>query len=137
MYIHTYTYTLFGNIHRLVAVVAIQSPYTILSLAVERSTSLKGLASIGAWGNQLGNCHGDLVRWIGEPTIPNPASFDALLKIPKPLALYAPTQTVSQKVFLPHVRFNFLFDRIPDLFRELMLGGGDACKNMPTTFWSA
>ena len=108
-----------------------------LSLAAERSTSLKGSASIGAWGNQLGNCHRDLVIWLGEPTMPKPASFDALLKIPKPLALYAQTQTVSQKMFLPHVHFSFLFDRRPDLFREVMLGGGDACEKMPNTFWSA
>ena len=104
---------------------ALASNSAVLALHhMQPSMSLERLAAIGARGRQPGNCHRDLLEWLGQPRSPPPTNFDIPIKDPKPKRLQAAIRDLSQPIFLPHVEFAHAFSQGREVFAKRFLGGG-------------
>lgn len=98
--------------------------------------TLKRIASLGSSGKHPGNCHSELLRFLGEPSTPSPMMHPIPIKREK-ISSAHPEEIVQvhQPFFLPHVLFSFYFHNDKARFQELFLGPYQN-KDDIAAFWS-
>ena len=106
------------------------------------SKSLMRLARLGSWGKFSGNCHHDLITFLGEPSLPKPLEHKMPLTIPKMIVKegidLGVAKVVRQKqypILLPHVLFNHYYSTNRARFDELFLGNCKSDDDLES-FWN-
>lgn len=88
-------------------------------------SSLKALAAIGDSGKYPGNCHRDLLSYLGEPNIPKAFRVPIHIKIIKPRKNKPQVQQVPVSMLLPHELFHHMYTHNYAKFVEVYLGGDE------------
>ena len=98
------------------------------------ATSLQKLAAIGADGNNEGSCKRDLVRFLGNPTMP---AASIVLAPMKRLKAGGPEKIIMQEfpVMDPHEYFAWLYHDHPVAFAKQFMAGDPSGKAI-ADFWS-
>ncbi len=97
------------------------------------SASLRALAGLGGSGRYPGNMQRDLVRILGEPSLPKPFMAPIHMKIQKPRRGESGVQQVRFPFLLPHEYFAHLYQNQREVFTDPFLGGD---STRPSSFWT-
>jgi len=98
---------------------ALASNSAVLALHhMQPSMSLERLAAIGARGRQPGNCHRDLLEWLGQPRSPPPTNFDIPIKDPKPKRLQAAIRDLSSRSSYHMLNLHMHFPKVVKSLRS-------------------
>eukprot|EP00969_Alexandrium_andersonii_P068671 3029203-Alexandrium_andersonii.AAC.1 len=73
--------------------------------------TLAKFAKLGNWGATKGNTHRDLLRLLGEPSVPDPLFAKVHMCIAKPAAGVSPVAEVDFPYMAPHLLVHSLFNQ--------------------------
>ena len=106
-----------------------------LPLSGHTSQMLEALAGLGNSGRIGGNCHRDLLRFMGEPKYPKPLMAPVSVKVQKPKRFQPSEVSVELPFLLPHEYFAFLASEHPSTFASQFLGDVDGSGSKLEYFW--
>lgn len=94
---------------------------------------LKHFSGLGASGTQMSNINRDLVKYLGQPSLPATYKASIHVKLQKPRKHQSTLASVNMAFLLPHELFNYFYTKRPYLWKQLILGGSE---ENPELFWN-
>ena len=97
--------------------------------------ALGALEALGTMGRYPGNCHKELLQYLGDAGFPKALDFVITVKIQKPRRMQPAIQSIPVPFHLPHILFAHLHADKRGYFDSQLLGVADGGAPMLRAFW--